>query len=83
MIELIGVWYLLQTDPVEDVSTLATTAWNTAIPVKKRLNVLYYLAPEILRVVKVLICSRPISKKIYILTPTHTHTLPLPPLYYH
>jgi hypothetical protein len=49
MNSLIGPWWMLTGDPAPEVAESALSAFNTAIPPKKRQPVLAHLAPHILK----------------------------------
>jgi hypothetical protein len=58
---MIGTWWLLRSDPVEEVSSMASQVFESSIPKKKLPKVLVYLSNSILDNIGKNITSRPDS----------------------
>ena len=51
MKDIYPTWWVLMSDPCREVSQAAISAYNTAIPMKKRISVLCYLSNSLLKVI--------------------------------
>lgn len=69
MKQLIGPWWTLSCDPCGEVAELFSTAFTTAIPIKKRAQVLSFLAPDLIAY-----CVKNINQKAETLSDMSTTT---------
>ena len=59
MKDIYPTWWMLMSDPCREVSQAAISAYNTAIPIKKRISVLCYLSNSLLKVINLHLSATP------------------------